>query len=630
MKKLTILSILMLLAFFTFAQAQSLFKQNNVITVFNDDFESYTVNTFPTSGGWYLRYNGAGDSYQVVVNSEFHSGSKSMQMKGAPSWTAHMEKAVDLASDVIYWQGWVKPTGNDGGLGLIDYDTSPGGGYYGVIYFDHGKIWCQIGSTVADIQEFSVNQWYKIKLKYDHTDKSVDVWINDILKVSSLHAASIPSTYYKQFYMYSEHDGNLFYFDDIEVWYENSSDGLVAYYPFNGDAHDASGNGNHGDVQGAILTTGIKDTLNSAYYFDGTGDYIDCGNGSSLQISGDITVCAWVKLQPTSHGQVIVNKYHLNSNKGWLIEATSDGRVCFDGRPGPGGEMSNSGFSPQSIYDNTWHFLVGQRQNSTWKIYVDGNLSSQSEGSNGDFTNSINLMIGVQSDRPSDGAAFSNGVIDNVRIYNRALSDEEIRLIFDEGSTPVELSSFTAETADGSIVLNWTTQSETENYGFHVYRSNSRDSDYEKITSEIIPGRGNSDQAYTYALTDYSVLAGNTYYYKLADVDFSGNMKFHGPIVVSLTMQPEKYALSQNYPNPFNPETTINFSLEKPGKVSLKIFNLQGKLVQTLVDERKLTGNYSVLWNGTDQSGLRVASGAYICNMKVNEFEQSKRLIFVK
>lgn len=213
----------------------------------------------------------------------------------------------------------------------------------------------------------------------------------------------------------------------------NLTEGLVAYYPFNGNANDESGNGNHGTVKGAILTADRFNNSNKAYYFDGNGEYIDCGNGTSLQITGDITVCVWVKVQPISYGQVFVNKYAGASIIGWLVEATSDGRVIFDGRPGFAGEMSNSGFSSQTVNDDTWHFLVGQRQNSIWKIYIDGTLATQRSCSGGNFANSINLMIGVQSDRPSDPAAFSKGIIDDIRIYNRALSDSEIQQLYHEG-----------------------------------------------------------------------------------------------------------------------------------------------------------------------------------------------------
>lgn len=217
---------------------------------------------------------------------------------------------------------------------------------------------------------------------------------------------------------------------------------LVAYYPFNGNADDGSGNGNHGTVNGATLTSDRFGNSNEAYYFDGNGDYIDCGDGSTLKISGEITVCAWVNLQANSHGQVIVNKYNRTENKGWLLEITSDGYAIFAGRPGPGGEMSNSGLSPQSVFDNNWHFLVGQRQGTSWKIYIDGILCSQNAGLGDDFSNSTNLYIGVQSDRPTDPAAFSQGIIDDVRIYGYALSETEIQKHYTEGGWPLLIAFY--------------------------------------------------------------------------------------------------------------------------------------------------------------------------------------------
>lgn len=212
---------------------------------------------------------------------------------------------------------------------------------------------------------------------------------------------------------------------------------LLAYYPFNGNANDGSGNGNHGTVNGATLTSDRFGNSNEAYYFDGNGDHINCGDGATLKISGDITVCAWVNLQANSHGQVILNKYNRTENKGWLLEITSDGRAIFNGRPGYGGEeTSQSGLSSQSVFDYNWCFLVGQRQGANWKIFVNGVLSSQRIGSNEDFSNATKLHIGVQSDRPTDPAAFSQGIIDDVRIYGYALSETEIQKHYTEGGWP--------------------------------------------------------------------------------------------------------------------------------------------------------------------------------------------------
>jgi len=113
-------------------------------------------------------------------------------------------------------------------------------------------------------------------------------------------------------------------------------------------------------------------------------------------------------------------------------------------------------------------------------------------------------------------------------------------------------------------------------------------------------------------------------------VDFAGNMRFHGPISVTVEAVPSSYSLSQNYPNPFNPETAINFSLKQAGRVELKIYNLQGQLIRTLLDEDRLAGNYSLIWNGLTDQGVRAASGTYLCTLKVNGFEASRKLTLMK
>ncbi|MDZ7330960.1 MAG: T9SS type A sorting domain-containing protein [candidate division KSB1 bacterium] len=195
---------------------------------------------------------------------------------------------------------------------------------------------------------------------------------------------------------------------------------------------------------------------------------------------------------------------------------------------------------------------------------------------------------------------------------------------------PVELTSFSAQVINGQVVLSWTTATETENLGFHIFRSSTMTEGFQRINPDLIQGTGNSDRSQHYSFTDKNVQPGETYYYKLADVDYSGNMRFHGPISVTVEAKPSGYSLSQNYPNPFNPETAINFSLKEPGRVELKIYNLQGQLIRTLLDEDRLAGNYSLIWNGTNDHGVLVASGTYLCTMQVNGFEATKKLTFMK
>lgn len=98
----------------------------------------------------------------------------------------------------------------------------------------------------------------------------------------------------------------------------------------------------------------------------------------------------------------------------------------------------------------------------------------------------------------------------------------------------------------------------------------------------------------------------------------------------NITTIPGRFELSQNYPNPFNPTTTIRFSLPVASEVSLKIYDMNGRLVRTLVAESQAAGQHAVEWDGRDQRGNSIASGIYLYRMTAGEFSQTKRMIFLK
>jgi hypothetical protein len=93
---------------------------------------------------------------------------------------------------------------------------------------------------------------------------------------------------------------------------------------------------------------------------------------------------------------------------------------------------------------------------------------------------------------------------------------------------------------------------------------------------------------------------------------------------------PDEYSLKQNYPNPFNPQTTIKFNLNKDSRVVLTIFDVLGREVRTLIDERKKAGEYKVTWYGKDNLGNTVASGFYLYRLKAGDVILSKKMIFLK
>jgi glucose/arabinose dehydrogenase len=94
--------------------------------------------------------------------------------------------------------------------------------------------------------------------------------------------------------------------------------------------------------------------------------------------------------------------------------------------------------------------------------------------------------------------------------------------------------------------------------------------------------------------------------------------------------RPSEFVLSQNYPNPFNPATKIEFTLAEPGFVTLKIYDLGGRVVRTLVSQQLSPGYKSVIWDGKNQDGRDVASGVYFCRLKVGDFSQSKKMLLLK
>lgn len=93
---------------------------------------------------------------------------------------------------------------------------------------------------------------------------------------------------------------------------------------------------------------------------------------------------------------------------------------------------------------------------------------------------------------------------------------------------------------------------------------------------------------------------------------------------------PGKFELKQNYPNPFNPLTSIEFFVEKPGNVKIDIYDVTGRLIRTLIDTYKETGNHKIMWDGITDSGYKSASGVYFYNFRAGEFTETKKMIILK
>ena len=185
---------------------------------------------------------------------------------------------------------------------------------------------------------------------------------------------------------------------------------------------------------------------------------------------------------------------------------------------------------------------------------------------------------------------------------------------------PVELTSFTAVVAKQNVNLNWSTATELDNSGFAVERSIDNQT-WSKIA--FIKGAGTSTRITHYSYTDNPQQAGKIYY-RLKQTNFDGSFKYSNTVEVSMTA-PAEFTLNQNYPNPFNPSTKISYSIPKASHVKLIIYNMLGKEVVKLVDNKEEAGNHSITFDASN-----LASGIYLYKLQTNTNQLTKKMILLK
>lgn len=195
---------------------------------------------------------------------------------------------------------------------------------------------------------------------------------------------------------------------------------------------------------------------------------------------------------------------------------------------------------------------------------------------------------------------------------------------------PIQLASFTGQVVPGrGVLLKWTTVSEINNYGFYVQRRTSVDSTFSDLHNVFIPGHGTTNEPHHYEFLD-STVTGPVYHYRLRQVDLDGTQSFSPAIVVNLLTSvqenlPIEFALFQNYPNPFNPVTTVRYDIPTPSRVNLKVYNIIGQVVKTLIDEVQEPGYKRINWNSDNNFGNQVASGVYFYRIEAASITEAGR-----
>ncbi|QQS35351.1 MAG: CotH kinase family protein [Ignavibacteriales bacterium] len=202
-----------------------------------------------------------------------------------------------------------------------------------------------------------------------------------------------------------------------------------------------------------------------------------------------------------------------------------------------------------------------------------------------------------------------------------------IRIENYEAPLPVELISFTGSVTGKQVTLLWSTALESNNMGFEIERkiqnqhTSSGNFEFEKIG--YVNGNGTTTSQQNYSFTDNETVNGK-YMYRLKQLDFSGTFNYSDIIEVEVNV-PGEFSLSQNYPNPFNPSTTIRFSIPESMNVSLKVYNVLGQEIKTLISGFKEAGEHTIIFDAGD-----LISGLYFYKLEAGILSQVKKMMLLK
>ena len=186
---------------------------------------------------------------------------------------------------------------------------------------------------------------------------------------------------------------------------------------------------------------------------------------------------------------------------------------------------------------------------------------------------------------------------------------------------PVELVSFSVYLNDGFAELQWKTATESNNNGFDIERKSV--AGWEKVGFVQGNGTTTSENSYNFR-DDVNKLQNDIISYRLKQIDFNGSYEYSAEVQIN-RIAPSDFSLMQNFPNPFNPTTQINFSVPQTSHVILKVYDVNGSEVATLLNQNKSAGNYAIDFNASD-----LASGIYYYTITAGSFSSTKKMILVK
>lgn len=357
--------------------------------------------------------------------------------------------------------------------------------------------------------------------------------------------------------------------------------------------------------------SGTTNNLNSIYVFNDS-EAIIAGNAGTILFTSNGGLTSWIsKTSGTSAD--LKSVYFIDRSTGYVcgnggtIRMTTDGGSNWSAQSSGSTSQLNSIDFEETVTENG--YAVGE--NGTILSTTNGGITWNKESSGG----SVTLYSVFAKEIPS-ASGFLYTAIKTVGKYAKYALKKPVTAL------PVELTSFDFSVTENNVTLNWQTSGEMNNSGFDVERNSSDNIVWRKIG--FVQGNGTAGGNINYTFMDGNINSGN-YNYRLKQTDYNGNYEYFNLNSEVVIGQPDNFQLKQNYPNPFNPNTNIEFHISNLGYVSLKVYDMSGKEVRTLVNEIKEAGYYSVIFDGSDLS-----SGIYFYKMQINGKENSRKMLLLK
>ena len=365
------------------------------------------------------------------------------------------------------------------------------------------------------------------------------------------------------------------------------------------------------DVPNIIISEIMQ---NPSAVSDANGEWFELYNASSSTVNID----GWKIKDAGSENHTINNGGTLNiAANGFLVlgnnllSGSNGGYTC---------DYQYSSFSLGNTDDEV--ILTTPADTEINKVVYDGGTNWP------DPTGASMVFTGTSSD---DNNAYANWTTATTAWSGSAGDKGSPGTNGSDQSLPVELTSFEALSTNGNVSLNWITESEIENLGFQIYRKAVGER-FELLDSyrsnDNLKGQGSVTYRTDYTYIDKKVRVGQTYTYQLADVDYYGKETRHDP--VSVRVKTQGVTMKSAYPNPFNPATTFTVVLGEPTQLSVSIFNLLGHEVRRLMDKHQPEGEYTISWDGRDQSGNNLPSGLYFIKLQSGATFQVQKAVLVR